>query len=63
MIFETSVKDRVDGLRETSEAIASKCDIIFELYRTYDNSGHMTMVDMEMMMEKVNYVIKFALAG
>ena len=29
-----SVEDRVDGLRETSEGIASECDVTFELYRT-----------------------------
>ena len=28
----TSVKDRVDGLRETSEGIVSECDVTFELY-------------------------------
>ena len=27
-----SVEDRVDGLPETSEAIASECDVTFELY-------------------------------
>ena len=27
-----SVEDRVDGLRETSEVIASECDVTFELY-------------------------------
>ena len=28
-----SVEDRVDGLREMNKAIASKCDVTFELYR------------------------------
>ena len=30
-----SVEDQVDGLREASETIASKCDVTFELYRNY----------------------------
>ena len=34
----TSVEDRVDGLRETSEAIASECDVTFELYHTFENN-------------------------
>ena len=31
----TSVEDRVDGLREMSETIASECNVTFELYRIY----------------------------
>ena len=30
-----SVEDQVDGLRETSEGIASECDVTFELYRKF----------------------------
>ena len=30
-----SFEVRVDGFRETSETIASECDVTFELYRMY----------------------------
>ena len=40
-----SVEDRVDGLQEASETIASECDITFELYRSLTYSAWFLIVN------------------